>query len=164
MRRVSGQLRESNCRRSHCREALICMQFLGYYIYISMLFLRDLLILWEAKYVELTQRSDIRPLYRKVALKRSKTMKNSKTEDRLPEVSILKLSGKILVSREVVALGGSIVHVYNTYCTVFLSLSFSCFLVGLLKLRPGLLCSRSLSCHATEPCLTRQRIGRRQEP
>ena len=33
-------------------------------------------------------------------------MKNSKTEDRLPEVSIIKLSGKILVSREVVALGG----------------------------------------------------------
>ena len=37
-------------------------------------------------------------------------------------------------------------------------------LVGLSKLRPGLLCSRSLSCHATEPCLTRQRIERRQEP
>ena len=56
-------------------------------------------------------------------------MKNSKTEDRLPEVSIIKLSGKILVSREVVALGGSIVHVYNSYCTVFFSLSFACWSV-----------------------------------
>ena len=33
------------------------------------------------------------------------------------------------MSREVVALGGSIVHVYNTYCTVFLSLSFACWSV-----------------------------------
>ena len=54
-------------------------------------------------------------------------MKNSKTEDRLPEASIIKLSGKILVSREVVALGGSIVHVYN--CMAFLLLSFVCLSV-----------------------------------
>ena len=33
------------------------------------------------------------------------------------------------MSREVVALGGSIVHVYNTYCTLFLSLSFACWSV-----------------------------------
>ena len=45
MRRVTGRLRESNCRRSNCREATICMQFLSYYICISMLFLRDLFIL-----------------------------------------------------------------------------------------------------------------------
>ena len=60
-------------------------------------------------------------------LKEVKNNENSKTENRLPEVSIIKLSGKILVSREVVALGGSIIHVYNTYCTVFLSLSFACW-------------------------------------
>jgi len=86
--------------------------------------------------MELTQGSDIRPLYQEVAWKGSKTMKNSKTEDRLPEVSIIKLSGKILVSREVVAHGGAIVHVYNTYCTVFWLLSFACWSVKTKAMSP----------------------------
>ena len=34
---------------------------------------------------------------KKVAWKRSKTMKNSKTENRLREVPVIKLSGKMLV-------------------------------------------------------------------
>ena len=58
-----------------------------------MLFLRDLSIVYS-KY---TLRSDIRPLYQEVAWKRSKTMKNSKTENRLREVPVIKLSGKMLV-------------------------------------------------------------------
>ena len=69
------------------------MQFLSYNICISMLFLRDLSIVYS-KY---TLRSDIRPLYQAVAWKRSKTMKNSKTENRLREVPVIKLSGKMLV-------------------------------------------------------------------
>ena len=93
MRRVTCHLRESNCGRSNCREATICMQFLSYNICISMLFLRDLSIVYS-KY---TLRSDIRPLYQEVAWKRSKTMKNSKTENRLREVPVIKLSGKMLV-------------------------------------------------------------------
>ena len=46
---VTCHLRESNCGRSNCREATICMQFLSYNICISMLFLRDLSIVYSIK-------------------------------------------------------------------------------------------------------------------